>query len=252
MVMANDDKSKQQSAYMPQSGTQQGSRQGTARSSATQPQQYEGRSLSPRRGATPEPYDYTGYGTSPFRLMRRLNEDLDRLFENFGMGQLFPQTSWPTSGGRFGGQEGVSTLWSPHVEMFEQDGKLVVQADLPGLRKEDVHAQIEDDAVIISGERQQETKNESGTYLSERAYGSFYRVIPLPEGVDAATATATFRDGVLQIEMASPKRQRGRTLEISDTGDTGRTAQQHASGAQSGTGTQQSSGPGSAKQAGSN
>jgi HSP20 family protein len=182
--------------------------------------------------------------------MRRLNEDLDRLFENFGMGQLFPQTSWPTS--RFGAQEGVPTLWSPHIEMFEQDGKLIVQADLPGLRKEDVHAQIEDDAVILSGERQQETKkNESGTYLSERAYGSFYRVIPLPEGVDASTATATFRDGVLHIEMAAAKRQRGRTLEISDTGSTAKTAQQQAGGAQSGATTQQSSGAGSTKQAGS-
>jgi HSP20 family protein len=131
--------------------------------------------------------------------------------------------------------------------MFEQDGKLIVQADLPGLRREDVHAQIEDDAVIISGERQQETKqNESGRYVSERAYGSFYRVIPLPEGVDAANATAAFRDGVLRIEMPAPKRQRGRTLEIADA----RSGQQQASGTQAGANPQQSSGA-SSKQAGS-
>jgi HSP20 family protein len=248
--MTNDDKSKQQSQYIPQSGTQQGAERKDA---GTQAQRYEGRSLySPRRASAVDPYRYATSGGSPLGLMQRLSEDMDRLFENFGLGSVFPRTTWPAGGARYGAQESMPTLWSPHIEMFEQDGKLVVQADLPGLRKEDVNAQIEDDAVIISGERQQETKkNESGTYLSERTYGSFYRVIPLPEGVDAATANATFRDGVLHIEMALPKRQRGRTLEISDAGDTGRTAQQHAGGAQSGTSTQQSSGPGSSKQAGS-
>jgi HSP20 family protein len=180
--------------------------------------------------------------------MRRLNDDLDRLFENFGFGRLFPETDLPTGVARFGAEQGVPALWSPHIEMFEQDGKLVVQADLPGLRKEDVHAQIEDDAVIISGERQQENKHdEGGRYVSERAYGSFYRVIPLPESVDSASAAATFRDGVLRIEMPSPKRQRGRTLEISDAG---KTAQQQAGGTQAGTSAQQSSGA-SSKQAGS-
>ena len=238
--MANDDKSRQQSAYAPQSGAQQGSGQGTSQ------QRHEGRSLAPRRGAGLDPYDYSAYGGSPFRLMRRLNDDLDRLFENFGLGRLFPETHLPTGVARFG-QEGGLALWSPHIEMFEQDGMLIVQADLPGLRREDVHAQIEDDAVIISGERQQETKqNESGRYVSERAYGSFYRVIPLPEGVDAANATAAFRDGVLRIEMPAPKRQRGRTLEIADA----RSGQQQASGTQAGANPQQSSGA-SSKQVGS-
>ena len=241
MVMATDEKSRQQSAYIPQSGTQQGSGQSTTA------QRYEGRGVAPRRGSALDPYDYAAYG-SPFRLMRRLNDDLDRLFENFGIGRLFPETNWPTGIARFGPQEGVPTLWSPHIEMFEQDGKLIVQADLPGLRKEDVQAQIEDDAVILSGERQQETRqNEGGRYVNERSYGSFYRVIPLPEGVDAANATASFRDGVLRIEMPSPRRQRGRTLEISDAG---KTAQQQASGTQSGKTAQQSSGA-SSKQAGS-
>jgi len=238
--MATDDKSKQQSAYAPQSGTQQGGGQATERTS-TPAQRYEGRSLySPRRGQWLDPFENTVYGgSSPFGLFRRLSEDMDRLFENFGLGTAFPRASWPTGLTRYGGQEGVATLWSPHIEMFEQEGKLIVQADLPGLRKEDVKAQIEDDAVIISGERQQETKtNEAGTYLSERSYGSFYRVIPLPEGVNAEQATATFRDGVLRIEMPAPKRQRGRNLEISDAGKTmeqqqGSSSSQHGSGASS-------------------
>ena len=73
--MVTDDKSRQQSAYIPQSGSQQGSGQAT-----TQPQRYEGRWLTPRRGAAADPFDYAPYGGSPFRLMRRLNDDLDRLF----------------------------------------------------------------------------------------------------------------------------------------------------------------------------
>jgi HSP20 family protein len=241
--MATDDKSKQQSAYMPQSGTQQGGGQEagqTSRQRATQPQRYEGRSLAPRRGGSLE--SYGGYGVSPFALMRRLNDDIDRLFENFGLGSALPRAASSTGATRFGAQESAPTLWVPHIEMFEQDGKLVVQAELPGLRKEDVHAQIEEDAVIIWGEREQESKkNEGGVYVSERAYGSFYRVIPLPEGVDAANATATFRDGVLRIEVPSPKQQRGRTLEISDTGKAGQQSQASGTG-QAGNAAQQNSG----------
>src|SRR5260221_7267052 len=88
MVMATDDKTRQQSAYIPQSDTQQGSGQGTGKGNVTQAQRYEGRSLASRRD---DPFDYAGYGNSPFRLMRRLNDDLDRLFENFGAGRLFPE-----------------------------------------------------------------------------------------------------------------------------------------------------------------
>jgi HSP20 family protein len=74
--------------------------------------------------------------------------------------------------------------------------------------------------VTLQGQRHQEkSSSDRGYYQSERSYGSFYRTIPLPEGVNTEKASATFRDGVLQIEVPAPSQQsRGRTLEIK--GDT--------------------------------
>jgi len=113
-------------------------------------------------------------------------------------------------------------MWSPHIEVFERNGKLVVQADLPGIKRDDVNVRIEQDALIIQGQRQQQqTTNQRGYYRSERSYGSFYRTIPLPEGTDTESATASFRDGVLEIELDAPReQQRGRTLEIREGGST--------------------------------
>ncbi|MEO5702219.1 MAG: Hsp20/alpha crystallin family protein [Casimicrobiaceae bacterium] len=95
----------------------------------------------------------------------------------------------------------------------------LVQADLPGVRKEDVSVRIEDDALVLEGHRHQENTRDQGFYHSERTYGGFYRLIPLPEGTDADSAQATFRDGVLYVEVPiSQQRQRGRRLEIRDGG----------------------------------
>jgi HSP20 family protein len=93
----------------------------------------------------------------------------------------------------------------------------VVRADLPGMSKDDINVEITDDALVIRGERRSEREeNEEGYYRSERSYGSFYRRIPLPEGVSAENANATFRNGMLEITMLAPQRaeQQRRQLEI--------------------------------------
>jgi len=197
----------------------QNAQQGGGRQDAPQPQggelqgaQQQGneRSLASRQGT----YLGNNYG-SPFALMRRLTDDMDRIFENFGMGGMFGQ-GWPFAGSR-GSLPETATLWSPDIEMYEEQGKLVVEAELPGMRKEDVQVQIEADAVVISGERRHESRqNQAGRYLSERSYGAFHRAIRLPDGADAETANATFREGILRIEMPLNQRPRGRRLEIGE------------------------------------
>ena len=104
--------------------------------------------------------------------------------------------------------------------IFVREGELVVRADLPGLTKDDVKVEVTDDAIQISGERKSEHEEKGeGYYRSERSYGSFYRSIPLPEGVNADSANATFRNGVLEISMQAPQREsRGRRLEIKEGG----------------------------------
>lgn len=177
-----------------------------------------------RRGAwsSMSPYgsEYeSGYGSGPFSIMRRISDEMDRFFENFGMGRSL--MSGVESGQRgeqgYGGRN-MPSMWSPHVEVCERDGKLLIQADLPGMKREDINVQIEQDAIVIQGERKaHQTSDQGGYYRSERSYGSFYRTIPLPDGTNADSAQASFRDGVLEIELDAPREQpRGRRLDIRD------------------------------------
>ena len=118
---------------------------------------------------------------------------------------------------RYGGSR-LSSMWTPRIEMFERDGKLVITADLPGTKKSDVNVELHHDHVVIQGERRQDqTVNERGFYRSERSYGSFFRSIPLPKGVDGDSAKATFEDGVLRVEMKAPEQRKARQLDISDS-----------------------------------
>jgi len=148
---------------------------------------------------------------TPVDFMKRFGEEMDRLFGEFGFGR-----GWlpPNIERAFG--EG---LWAPQVEMFERDGQLVVRADLPGLTRDDVNVEMNDDGITIEGERHSEQEeNREGLYRSERSYGKFYRRLPLPEGVKPENATATFQNGVLEITMDAPKHAplKAKRIEIRD------------------------------------
>ena len=156
--------------------------------------------------------------TNPFAFMRRFSEEMDRLFDDFGfggnwLGPSFGRDFFPRNLGEF-----RQSLWSPQIETFVREGQLVIRADSPGLTKDDVNVEITDDAISISGERRDENEEKrEGYYRSERSYGSFFRSIPLPEGVNAEDANATFNNGVLEITMQAPQIQsRGRRLEIKE------------------------------------
>jgi HSP20 family protein len=109
--------------------------------------------------------------------------------------------------------------WMPEIESFQRGDEFVVRADLPGLEKKDVTLDVRDDALVIQGERSNEHEEErEGYYSSERSYGRFYRVVPLPEGAIADSVKASFRNGVLEVTMKAPPHEttRGRRIEISD------------------------------------
>jgi len=131
----------------------------------------------------------------PFTLVRRMVRDFDRLFED----RFVP----------FAGIRGdvEKAAWSPDLEIFEKDKKLYVRIDLPGLTKEDITVEVKEGLLTIAGERKIETdvKGE-GWYRSERNYGTFFRTIPLPEGVTAADVNAMFFNGVLELTMSLPVR----------------------------------------------
>jgi len=153
--------------------------------------------------------------SSPFSFMRRFSEEMDRLFEDFGFGRGWMS---PSMGGMSpsGFRELGRAAWSPQVEVFRRGDELVVRADLPGMRKEDVRVDIQQDHLVLQGERSWETdQDREGVMRSERHYGSFHRTIPLPEGVRAQDARASYKDGVLEISMPAPQeRQRGHRIKI--------------------------------------
>lgn len=153
----------------------------------------------------------------PFNLMRRFAEEMDRLFEEFASGRGLARIG---RAGRelFGGGGGPGgQFWSPDIEVFERGGRLVVRADLPGLSREGVQVVVEGDQLIVKGERHQEhEEKKEGYYRSERSYGSFYRSVPLPQGIDTEAVNATFKDGVLEVDFPAPPRKEtgGRRVEI--------------------------------------
>lgn len=152
-----------------------------------------------------DPFD--AFALGPFAMMRRMQEDMDRLFGSFGFG-------------RFGSRAGSEFAgWTPAIDAFHRGNEFVVRADVPGLSREDVSVEIGDDELTIRGERKYDHEEErEGVFHSERGYGSFCRVVPLPEGVMADSAKATFKNGVLEVVMQAPPQEvrRGRRLEISE------------------------------------
>lgn len=156
---------------------------------------------------------------SPFEFMRRFAEEMDHLFEDFGLGFGWRLPRALTRGRELLRREVglIPAAWSPRVDILQKDGNLLVRADLPGLTKEDIKVEVTDDTLTIQGERKQEKKEEREGYsYSECSYGSFYRAIPLPEGVDASKATAEFRNGVLEVTVPAPSRPepKARRLEV--------------------------------------
>ncbi len=130
------------------------------------------------------------FSMNPFELMRRFTDEMDRAFA--------------------GGRE-AREMWAPNIEVREKNNNLVISADLPGLNKEDVKIEATDEGLVIQGERKrEEERREPGLYRSERSYGRFYRLIPLPEGAKVENAKAQFNNGVLEITVpvSEPERKR--------------------------------------------
>jgi len=100
---------------------------------------------------------------------------------------------------------------SPAVDVFEDEGKIVVKADLPGLSKDEINVKLVENILEITGEKKSEEKVDRRDYLKvERSYGKFSRTLRLPEGLDTDHVTAAFTDGVLEVKI--PKVEGKRTV----------------------------------------
>lgn len=127
-------------------------------------------------------------------LWRRLLGDFDRFFEDTNR-PLFKRRAWLNE-----------FAWVPEAEVFEREGKLFVRVDLPGVQKEEVTVTTVDGGLTIQGERRCEARKDEGEWFeTERTYGKFVRMIPLPDGVKAGDITANFQSGVLEVTVPLPK-----------------------------------------------
>jgi HSP20 family protein len=156
----------------------------------------------------------------------RFSEEIDRMFDEL----------WHPSFLRRGR---MTRMWSPQIDVLQRDGNLVVRADLPGIKRDNLEVEITQNMLTLRGERrQEEEEQEEGVYRSERVYGSFVRTIPLPEGVDSSQVKASFQDGVLEIRIPLPQRaEQTRRIQIEE-GARGRETSRSEAGTQAGGGSQ--------------
>ncbi|CAG8500741.1 13239_t:CDS:2, partial [Racocetra fulgida] len=94
------------------------------------------------------------------------------------------------------------TSWAPPLDVHENEKEFVVNAELPGITKEQINLDVRENSLVISGETKKDEKyNEGNTYIQERRYGSFNRSITLPRNVKTSDITAKFEHGILEIKL---------------------------------------------------
>jgi HSP20 family protein len=105
--------------------------------------------------------------------------------------------------------------WYPAVDMFDDDDKIVIKAELPGMDKKDISVDIENRVLTLSGERNYENEvKEENFYRRERASGKFKRAFNLPADVDSDKIKADFKDGVLKVEIPKPEEHKPKQITV--------------------------------------
>lgn len=137
---------------------------------------------------------WSDFGT----LQDRINRIFDDTFRSFSLAD----------------REDIETgQWSPSVDIVENKDEFVVKADMPGVKKEDLKLDVQNNTLVIKGNKKQEEKVEKDNYIRvERSYGSFIRSFSLPTNVDSTKINAKFTDGVLEIKI--PKKEEAKPKEI--------------------------------------
>jgi HSP20 family protein len=111
--------------------------------------------------------------------------------------------------------QGFNT-WAPAVDLYEDKDNVIVKAEVPGMKKEDIDVSLHEGTLTISGERKlEEEKTEGETYRSERFYGRFQRSVLLPTAVLADKVNAAYKDGILTITLPKSEEAKPKQIEVS-------------------------------------
>jgi HSP20 family protein len=225
MATANEptQSSSQQSAGRSQNGGTTAAQTDQARQSGQSRQSEESRregqeSRAVSRG--PERRELSRVGSNPFEMMRQMSREMDRMMSALAMGSpLFGSQFRPLLARGWDDEWATSRTWVPQIDVEQRGDAILVRADLPGVRKEDVQVEITEEGLMLSGERREEREEgaESQGYRAyERTYGRFYRTIPLPQKVNVDQLKAKMRDGVLEITIPLDESARARRIQIED------------------------------------
>ena len=138
----------------------------------------------------------------PFRDLRSLQDEVNRLFTS-NLTRSFDD-------------EGIARgAWSPSVDIYENKDHIVLEAELPGMNREDFDLSVENNVITLRGERHFEKKDDNDNYHRvERAYGSFTRSFTLPQTVSAEGANAEYRNGVLRVTLPKREEAKARRIEV--------------------------------------
>ncbi len=138
----------------------------------------------------------------PFAEMADVESWFDRAF-----GDLFGRTPF--------GMASADSTWSPLVDVHETKDYFLVKAELPGMKQEEIEVSILDGTLTLKGERKRETEVKENEYHRiERSYGTFQRSIALPAGVDANAVKASYKDGVLEIQIPKKEEAKPKAIKV--------------------------------------
>jgi len=135
-----------------------------------------------------------------------IQKDMNRIFDDFFRGwDVAPLSAAGERSGRF----------VPALDVRENDKEISIQVELPGMDEKDVEVLLTENSLTLKGEKKEEKEDQGkGYYHLERSYGSFQRVIPLPEGIDAKKAEAKFKNGVLSISLPKVEQTKAKAKKI--------------------------------------
>ena len=133
----------------------------------------------------------------PFEGLTRWFDDVDRWFDT-GLTSDSPDR-----------------MWLPPMDIEEKEGKYMLRADLPGMKKNDIHLELKDGYLTLRGKRKSHNgENKDNYHRIERTYGTFERTFRVPEGVTEKDIHAQYKDGVLELTVPTPKVEKPKTVEV--------------------------------------
>ena len=144
-----------------------------------------------------------------FGELSRMERDMERMFEDFFGRRMSPW--WPLRWLGSGTQVNM-----PAVDVYEEQGDIVVKAELPGMDRDSIDVSVSDHLLTIKGEKKKEEEvKEENYYRSERSHGSFVRIVELPADIKSDKVKATFKDGVLEIHLPKTEEAKKKAVKVS-------------------------------------